>query len=205
MDEKPYYFEYLKKTDKFPQSLYHQAKHDEVFKAITSLPVGSRVLDAGCGIGQISGRYADRYTIFGIDEQKQAIDYCIECWQGNYVKGSLYNIPYEDNFFDLVLFLDAIEHLDNPVKALVELKRILKPEGKILVCTMNYDSPLWFILEHTWHRFAGGTCKPYSEDVHPTQYTPKLMRDHCSTLFEEISLHTRIMHMEIFFVGRKND
>jgi ubiquinone/menaquinone biosynthesis C-methylase UbiE len=203
MDEHSYYLEYLKKTSQFPQSVYHKAKHDMVRRAFAGISEASKVLDAGCGIGHITGPYSGRYSIFGIDEQESAVQHCRAHWKGSYVKASLYKIPFADNFFDLIVFLDAIEHLDKPVIALQELARVLKPGSPILICTMNYASPLWFILEHTWHRFAGGSCKPYSKDVHPTQYTPQVMREHCSGLFEEVRLEERIMRMEIFYLGRK--
>lgn len=204
MTEQEYYIEYLKRTAKFPQSVYHKAKHDKVHTIFSNMAAGARVLDAGCGTGHITGPYADRYSIFGIDEQESAIQYCRQHWKGAYTRASLYNIPFEDNFFDLIVFLDAIEHLDRPVAALRELARVLKPGASILICTMNYASPLWFVLEHTWHRLVGGSCKPYSKDVHPTCYTSELLREHCAGLFEETYLHERVIWMEIFYLGEKH-
>jgi ubiquinone/menaquinone biosynthesis C-methylase UbiE len=203
MDEAGYYIDYLKRTTRFPQSVYHRAKLDMVRNTIQSQPQGSRVLDAGCGIGHITNEYCDRYEVYGLDEQPAAIDYCWQHCRGTYVQGDLCEIPFSNDFFDLILFLDAIEHLTNPIRALRELARILKPGGAVLICTMSYSSPLWFVLEHTWHRFCGGTCKPYLKDVHPTHYTKKLLRQHCSGIFEEVYLTTRIMHMELFYFGRK--
>jgi len=203
MNEQTYYLEYLKRTDRFPQSVYHKAKHEMVREAVSGLKPGARVLDAGCGIGHITAPYTDKYSLFGVDEQASAVQYCKEHWKGTYDQASLYKLPYEDNFFDLILFLDAIEHLDHPIDALRELARVLKPGGHILICTMSYSSPLWFILEHTWHRFFGGSCKPYSKDVHPTHYTKKILRDHCTGLFKEVSFRERIMKMELFYTGEK--
>lgn len=203
MEKEKYYLDYLKKTDRFPQSVYHKAKHAMASKMFNSITPGSKVLDAGCGIGNITGKYCDEYSIFGVDEQSDAIEYCQNTYSGKYVQADLSALPFEDNFFDLILFLDAIEHLDKPIFALKELSRVLKPKGSILICTMNYGSPLWLILEHTWHRFFGGTCKPYSKNVHPTQYTEKLLRQHCNIYFKEIPMQKRIMNMELFYIGKK--
>ncbi len=203
MDNKEYYFEYLKKTDRFPQSLYHKAKHAMVKEMFDSIPGGSLVLDAGCGIGNITGKYCDKYDIVGIDEQLSSIQYCHNFHQGEYVQASLYSLPFPENSFDLILFLDAIEHFTQPVYALKELARVLKPQAHILICTMNYASPLWLILSNTWHRLFGGSCKPYSKDVHPTRYTPEILRQHCSSMFEEVYLQNRIMNMELFYLGKK--
>jgi ubiquinone/menaquinone biosynthesis C-methylase UbiE len=205
MNNQKYYIEYLKRTDRFPQSLYHKAKHNMVREMFEVLPPGSLVLDAGCGVGNITGKYCDKYVIVGIDEQLPAIQYCHRLQRGTYIQASLYNLPFADNSFDLILFLDTIEHLTQPILALKELARVLKPEAMILICTMNYANPLWFILEHMWHRFFGGRCKPYLKDVHPTQYTIKLLRQHCNGLFESICLHKRVMNMELFCIAKKRN
>ncbi len=198
-----YYFDYLKKTDRFPQSLYHRAKHEMVKECFSKHPPGSSVLDAGCGMGHITRPYSKDYQIFGIDEQECAIQFCNKTGQGTFIQASLYNIPLSDNFFDLILLLDAIEHFTHPLDVLKELARVLKPQGTILICTMNYSNPLWFILQHTWHRFFGGTCKPYLKEVHPTPYTEKLFHEHCNQYFNAGSFIKRIMGMELFYIGGK--
>jgi 2-polyprenyl-3-methyl-5-hydroxy-6-metoxy-1,4-benzoquinol methylase len=76
MDDQSYYLEYLKKTSRFPQSVYHKAKHDMVRRLILSIPHGARVLDAGCGVGHITGPYCNQYAITGMDEQLSAVSYC---------------------------------------------------------------------------------------------------------------------------------
>ena len=202
MDNEKYYLEYLKRTDRFPQSIYHKAKHDMVRRMMDLVPPGSFVLDAGCGIGNISGRYGARVSVIGMDEQFSAIRYCHQFYCGKYIQANLYDIPFADHTFDLVLFLDVIEHLTQPVLVLKELARVLKPGATILICTINYANPLWFILENTWHRFLGSSCKPYSKEVHPTRYNTRILRNHCEGLFEEIRLQKRVMKMELFYVGK---
>ena len=203
VEENNYYFEYLKRTDSFPQSVYHKAKHQMVRSTFEKLKSKAKVLDAACGIGNITAAYCQDYDVIGIDEQPSAVEYCRKHAKGRYVHASLYDIPFEDNEFDCILLLDAIEHFTEPVLILKELNRVLKPGGKILICTVNYANPLWFILENTWHRFFGGNCKSYLKDVHPTRYTQKLLREHCSCLFEEEAFEKRILKMELFYIGRK--
>jgi ubiquinone/menaquinone biosynthesis C-methylase UbiE len=174
-----------------------------VRKMVDVLSSGSLVLDAGCGIGNITGKYCNIHSIIGIDDQFSAVQYCSRLYRGQYMQADLYNLPFADNTFDLILLLDVIEHLTQPILTLTELARILKPGSKILICTINYANPLWFVLENTWHRLFGGNCKTYSKDVHPTQYTTGLLRRHCHGLFEEIRLQKRIMNMELFYIAKK--
>lgn len=49
------------------------------------------------------------------------------------VVGSVYKLPFKDNEFDIALCLVVLEHLEDPQKAIIEIKRILKPGGKIFV------------------------------------------------------------------------
>jgi len=49
------------------------------------------------------------------------------------VVGSVYELPFEDEAFDLVLCMVVMEHLEDPKKAIEEMKRVLKPGGRILV------------------------------------------------------------------------
>src|SRR5262245_50534513 len=41
-------------------------------------------------------------------------------------KGDIYNLPYKDNTFDLIMCTEVLEHLDDPTRALAELKRVTK-------------------------------------------------------------------------------
>jgi SAM-dependent methyltransferase len=49
------------------------------------------------------------------------------------VVGSVYDLPFKDNEFDIVLCMVVLEHLEDPQKAILEMNRVLKPKGKILV------------------------------------------------------------------------
>lgn len=198
-----YYFDYLIRTEKFPQSIYHQAKRKTVKEILEKFPAGSKILDAACGVGNITAPYCNKYKIIGIDEQSSAIDYCKKNYQGEYYVNDLFNLKFESNSFELILFLDSIEHLKNPQPALIELQRVLKVGGKILICTINYANPLWFVLENTWHRFFAGSCRTYSADVHPSRYTARLLEKHCQGLFKKIFLKKKVLGMELFYYGEK--
>lgn len=199
----PYYLEYLVRTDQFPQSIYHQAKHDYVRQLITALPKGTRILDAACGIGHITAPYTKDYQIIGSDIETPAATYARRHYDGSYVNSDLYHLPFKTSSFDLVLYLDAIEHLFDPPATLKELRRVLKPRHQIMICTINYANPLWFILENTWHRLFAGPCKTYSKEVHPSRYTAQMMLDHCEPYFKTIRLDKKILQMELFYVGEK--
>lgn len=85
------------------------------FKMVAKLCEGS-VLDIGCRDGEFKKYLPDNlYT--GIDYNPQNLDVQY---------GDVYNLSYLDNTFDTVTLLEVMEHLENPIKALKEIRRVVK-------------------------------------------------------------------------------
>ena len=47
---------------------------------------------------------------------------------------------YPENHFDIINMHHVIEHIDNPLKTMKEIKKILKPNGKLIIATPDFDS-----------------------------------------------------------------
>ncbi len=91
---------------------------------------GKTALDMGCGDGFWSGRLASAgYAVTSIDLEK------------NYPAAIAVNLenglPFPDRSFDLVWSTDVLEHLHTPVRAVAEIKRVLKPGGLLTLTTPN--------------------------------------------------------------------
>ena len=92
-----------------------------------------RVLDVGCGTG---GNFAflDAYgRVEGCDYSEEAIRFCRMRGGTPVQVADIYELPYEDDSFDLATCLDVIEHLRFDLLAFRELARVLKPGGHLLV------------------------------------------------------------------------
>jgi ubiquinone/menaquinone biosynthesis C-methylase UbiE len=95
-------------------------------------PAGARVLDAGCG----SGRTLDELVRYGEPHgvEVNAAGLAAARARGHDVReGRVEAIPYDDAEFDLVTCLDVIEHTDDDVAALRELRRVTRPGGHLVV------------------------------------------------------------------------
>lgn len=100
---------------------------------------GETILDIGCGEGITLEKLMRAFPekqIIGIDAEPENIEICRQ--RGlPIVPGNIYHFPFTDASVDCVLFLDVIEHLSEPKKALAEIKRILRPGGRLIIIFPN--------------------------------------------------------------------
>lgn len=106
-----------------------------------------RIMDAGCGEGFITRRVANEFKgaeLIGVDGNREAIDVAKMLDPGiDFREGDIYTLDFPENYFDLVLCSEVLEHLLFPVKALRELKRVVREGGTILLSVPNEP---WFCL-----------------------------------------------------------
>lgn len=103
---------------------------------------GVRVLDAGCGRGEMLLRCASRgASVAGIDYSEAAVELTRETLTGvegaEVRSGDVTALPWPDESFDRVLLGDVVEHLDpgQVESALAEGRRVLRPGGTLIVHT----------------------------------------------------------------------
>lgn len=92
-----------------------------------------RILDVGCGTGanlELLAQYGDAE---GVDISSDALNFCRARGLERVRQGAAEVLPYEDESFDLVTALDVVEHLDDDVAGLREMRRVLKPGGRALL------------------------------------------------------------------------
>lgn len=84
------------------------------------------VIDIGCGEGFIVN-CLNRPGITGVDISKKAVQIAKRKNPGcNFCAGSIYDLSFKKDSFDLVIATEVLEHLENPDRALKEIKRISK-------------------------------------------------------------------------------
>ncbi len=103
---------------------------------------GKKVLDVGCGSGSLMKVLKQE---FGSDFEAEGLDMSLlgnaEEWL-HFTQGDAHNLPYEDNFFDVICIVDVLEHVVDPDKVLQEATRVLKPGGHLIIRTPNILSPI---------------------------------------------------------------
>ena len=126
---------------------------------IPYLQQGMRVLDCGCGPGSITFGIAARIgpgSVVGVDmdESQVRLAAANAAARGaanvSFRTGSAYGLPFADASFDAVFSHALLEHLSQPVKALREFQRVLRPGGVAGVC-----APDW----------GGFLCSPPTQEI----------------------------------------
>ena len=100
--------------------------------AVEELAGRVKVLDLGCGDGQIARALAAQGAdVLGVDPTQLHIDVAIERGGGpTYLLGGATQIPALDNSFDAVVACLVFEHIDQMDEAMTEVARVLKPQGQ---------------------------------------------------------------------------
>jgi SAM-dependent methyltransferase len=109
-----------------------------------NLPADAAILDAGTSTGTNLRMLGEMgFTNFqGLDLSDDAIRWCAQKGLGEVRKGDVCNMPFADASFDLVLATDIVEHVEFDVRALQEIRRVLKPGGRAIVTVPAFES-LW--------------------------------------------------------------
>lgn len=108
-------------------------------KIIAGIGDGRRILDVGCGEGILLEKLAARLPgceITGVDLDPVNIRICRELGLP-VVEGGAYGLPFPDGGFDTVLFIEVVEHLSEPERALAEIHRVLRSGGRLVVLFPN--------------------------------------------------------------------
>jgi phosphoheptose isomerase len=104
---------------------------------LDTLPHG-RILDIGCGLGFLLSALASGWEKHGVEVSELAAKYARE-WAKIHV-GTLAEARYPDEYFDVVVMHHVVEHLEDPVGAILETYRILRRGGVLLLGTPDFDS-----------------------------------------------------------------
>jgi len=141
-------------------------------RILRHLPSEGTILDVGCGEGITLERLVREpgaRRVIGLDRSNENWRICARHGLP-IIGGSVFSLGIRSGSLDACLFLEVIEHLDEPEAALRELARVLKIGGRLLVL---FPNDLVFALA----RMATGKWREALYDPgHVKQWTPREMR-----------------------------
>ncbi len=100
-----------------------------------------RILDIGCGWGHFLKMVKDRgWEAWGVELSKASCDYIRNRLGISAFNGVLKETSFDTEYFDAVVMEDVLEHMSDPFETIIEVRRILHPNGLIIIKTPNAAS-----------------------------------------------------------------
>ncbi len=140
-------------SERETQRLYEQAQIlEDVLHSGTAFPAGASVLEAGCGVGAQTRLLVKRspeavFTCIDVSEKSLATAQRLKQQAGfghvTFGRDDITRLSFADEKFDHVFVCFVLEHLDVPVTALKEIRRVLKSGGTITVIEGDHGSCFW--------------------------------------------------------------
>jgi ubiquinone/menaquinone biosynthesis C-methylase UbiE len=103
---------------------------------------GARLLDVGCGTGSNLRAFASIARVAGVDSSAEALKFCRRRSVSSVARGEIERLPFADGAFDVITAMDVLEHTDDDLVALEELRRVCRPGGLLLATVPAYGF-LW--------------------------------------------------------------
>jgi 2-polyprenyl-3-methyl-5-hydroxy-6-metoxy-1,4-benzoquinol methylase len=123
--------------------LASQAKHRE--------GTGLRILEVGCGTGQLMKEMQPYGAVFGMDISQRAVSYCKARGLAPLI-ATADRLPYGNDAFDTVIALDVLEHLQDDAAGATEIARILSANGMAIIAVPAFMF-LWGITDEVSHHY----------------------------------------------------
>ncbi|MEA2092915.1 MAG: class I SAM-dependent methyltransferase [Patescibacteria group bacterium] len=99
-----------------------------------------KILDLGCGNGRFS-KYLQETDYTGVDFSEKMIEEAKKRFPDKkFIVANVLNLPFEDNYFDKIYSVAMIHQIPSHkyrLEALLEIKRVLKPNGQLLATVWN--------------------------------------------------------------------
>jgi ubiquinone/menaquinone biosynthesis C-methylase UbiE len=119
---------------------------------LASLKPDDRILDVGCGPGNITAdlaSYVPRGTIEGVDVSPDVVARAAERYAGepdnvSFRVDDVYRLEAADETYDVVYVHQVLQHLHDPVTALVEIRRVLREGGLVAARDADFGGFIWY-------------------------------------------------------------
>jgi SAM-dependent methyltransferase len=158
-------------------------RYEELLRSFEPFRSTGKMLDVGCGEGFfLASAQKAGWEVYGTEFADIYLPICIS--KGiRMQQGRLNPANYSPGSFDVILWIEVIEHIDYPVQELENIRQLLRPGGVLYLTTPNFNA--------VSRRLLGGRWTVIDYPGHLTYYTPSsLKRLLEKSGFESVSVRT---------------
>lgn len=143
------FYKYLSKVyDEINAFIWTEEMRGEAIELVDIEPE-DRVLDVGCGTGfATEGLLGHTEHVHGLDQSVHQLEKAMRKFGTHgpvqFHRGDAERLPFADDSFDLVWSSGSIEYWPDPVSALRECRRVVKPDGAVLIVGPNHPKSFLF-------------------------------------------------------------
>ena len=209
MSQLEVYFPNHERAFKFPWSIYHRPLLNNLLTQINSLQAGDHVLVIGPGaFEEIRYLKQQGVTISVLDIDPRVLELHKKNNHNDvenyYLVGQDFTGYPVEATFDFIYAKEVIEHLPDYLNFLSQVKRCLKPSGRLWLSTPNYGFFLLPLLEKTILELVARVSGFSRKDIHPSKFTnQKLFEALKFSGLIEISIETMPFKLSLVAVGQK--
>lgn len=174
-----WYHQSLKKD--FLQKYWHTTRFEAIKKYAEK---ADDVLDIGCADGVFTNvifKATNAKKLTAIDVVKTSVDWAKKHWKKNkklkFIVGDAHNLKFKSNSFDAVFIMEVLEHVEDPLKVLQDVKRVLKKGGYAMFLVPS-DNDLFKVVWWLWLNFypRGWVWKETHIQTYRDNYLPVLCK-----------------------------
>jgi ubiquinone/menaquinone biosynthesis C-methylase UbiE len=160
VNSKEYFAEVAEEWDEIRSGFFTEAMRDAAIRK-ADLPSGAVVADVGTGTGFVlRGLLEEAAELVGFDESPQMLAVARSSFAAyprvQFRQAEGQHLPEADNTFDAVFANMYLHHVPDPAAAIVEMVRILKPGGKLVITDLDTHEEAWMrqAMSDRWLGFA---------------------------------------------------
>lgn len=159
------------------QKIWHGHKLAEVIKLLPKNPKKTiRVLDVGCSSAVLTAEIAKKLPkskVTGLDSYKKAVDFAKKKYPHlSFITADAHKLPFQNKTFDIVICTETLEHVIDPKKVLMEIKRVLKKDGGAII-SMDSGNLMFRVIWYFWTKTKGKVW----ENAHLHEFSAKLLEE----------------------------
>lgn len=119
-----------------PKFLHRYTQYGAI---VGQIPKGSRILDLGCGDGNVSQLYLSKGKVTGLDISQTALNMAKKKGLSTLLHDlNKLPLPFSNNSFDVIILTDVLEHVIDPLNLLIEINRIIISNGLLIITVPNF-------------------------------------------------------------------